>query len=155
MPCELTDVELAEFSAGDLASERVAEIEQHVVACTECQRRLAALRKADGVLRALPRMAPSARSILGTRRLLADELRDGNEPEIMTLDDVAAFLRISLDELDDIAGELPAFELAGRVRVRRARLVEWIEQREIRYRMQNTESSLARIAAAPFGKGVA
>jgi len=147
-------VELAELSAGDLPPERSAEIEQHVAACADCQRRVAALRKADGVLRALPRMAPSARAVLDTRHLLADEL-DGNESEIMTLDDVATFLKISPDELDEIAGELPAFELAGQVRVRRARLVEWIEQQEVRYRMQNTESNLARIAAGAFGKGVA
>lgn len=154
MTCELTDLELAELSAGDLTPEQAAKIEQHVAACAECQRHLAVLREADNVLRTLPRMAPPAHAVLDTRRLLADEFASG-ETEIMTLDDVAAFLRISPDELGEIVGELPAFELAGRVRVRRARLVEWIEQQEIRYRMQNTESDLARIAAGAFGKGVA
>ena len=65
------------------------------------------------------------------RQSLLDEMR-GDLPEIMTPAEVAAFLRIPLDDLEEVFDELPSFEFAGHVRVRRERLLEWIEQRERR-----------------------
>ena len=65
----------------------------------------------------------------------------------MTLDEVAEFLRVSLEELGEVVGELPAFELAGRVRVRRTKLIEWIEKRERAYARGRIESEVAGILA--------
>jgi hypothetical protein len=48
----------------------------------------------------------------------------------MTLEEVGKLLRLSSFELDSIMRELPVFELAGKIRVRRQRLFEWIESRE-------------------------
>ena len=62
----------------------------------------------------------------------------------MTLDEVAAFLRIDPSDLGEVAEELPAFELGGQVRVRRERLIEWIQQRERAYTRQAGESWAAR-----------
>jgi len=155
MGCNVADAELAEFAVGEMCTDRRRAIGRHLTECTACQRRLEALRKVDATLRVLPRMEPSARAILNTRRLLAREVRRGDAPEIMTLDDVAEFLRIRIDDLEDIAEELPAFELAGEIRVRRSMLLEWIEQREQRYMLRNAECDVARIIAGAFGKGVA
>ena len=96
-------------------------------------------------------MEPSARAVLNARKALSHELGAGEDPEIMTLEEVAEFLRMPPDDLDEIAAGLPAFELGGHVRVRRERLIEWIEQRELLYARRNIESSIAR----GFGKGVA
>ena len=49
----------------------------------------------------------------------------------------------------------PAFELAGQIRVRRAKLVEWIERRERDFTRQSAASWAARATAGAFGKGVA
>jgi hypothetical protein len=65
----------------------------------------------------------------------------------MTLDEVAEFLRISLDELEEVVTELPAFEVAGQLRVRRARLLEWVEARERAYRRSSAQSEVARAFA--------
>ena len=58
------------------------------------------------------------------------------------------FLRVPVEELGDLSAELPAFEVAGRVRVRRDRLVAWIEEREHDYMRHNIASRVARTMAA-------
>jgi len=73
----------------------------------------------------------------------------------MTLDEVAEFLRLSPGQLDEVASDLPGFELAGQVRVRRAKLLEWIERRERSYLRNTVASRVARALAANGWKGVA
>ena len=73
----------------------------------------------------------------------------------MTLEEVAEFLRISGDELGEIVEELPAFELGGRIRVRRAKLLEWIQQRERDYSRDIASSWAARASSDEFQKGIA
>lgn len=155
MPCEVTYDELAAFSTGDLSQARADDIRRHVEQCPACMRRLDALRKTDRALGALPPMEPSATAILRARRALSETQHPQSEPEVMTLEDVARFLRLSLDELSDLVEELPAFELGGQIRVRRARLVEWIEQRERRYGRGTAHSRIARVVRGTVVKGVA
>lgn len=155
MVCDVTDGELAVLSAGDIEPDRARDMEQHVAQCRGCRRRLEALARADAALGLLPRLEPPARAILDVRRALAQEVRGADQPEIMTLDEVADYLRLPSGAFDEIAGELPAFELAGQIRIRRAKLIEWIEEHEQRYKIQTTESDVARITAVAFGKGVA
>ena len=94
-----------------------------------------------------------ARAVLAARRAVSRVLRRPHTPEVMTLDEVAAFLRVGPDELAEVVELLPAFELAGRIRVRRARLIEWIEQRERDYTRQATGSWAARAAGEEFQQG--
>jgi len=145
MKCEVTHEELAAFAAGDLPAERTGQLEQRLATCAECRRRLEAIRALDARLRSLPRLEPSAAETLQARRLFSQELRPARE--VMTLDEVAEFLGVSLNDLGEIVAELPAFELAGRVRVRRTKLIEWIEKRERAYARSNIESEVAGILA--------
>ena len=147
MDCGITYEELAAFAAGDLEAEAAGRIEQHVRTCAACRQRLAALRRVDGELRALPHREPSAGSVLKTRRLIARETRGGAAPEIMTLAEVTEFLRVSPEALAEVADDLPAFEVGGQVRVRRARLVEWIAERERNYARSRAESEVAHALA--------
>jgi hypothetical protein len=146
--CNVAYEQLARFAAGELDSEEARTIEEHMGSCGACRRRLEALEEADAALSALQRMEPSASAVLNTRRLLSREIRPAEEPEIMTLDDVADFLRISLDELEEVVLELPAFELAGQLRVRRSKLVEWVEARERSYARSRAETEVARILSS-------
>ena len=65
----------------------------------------------------------------------------------------ADFLRITRDQLGEIVEELPAFELAGQIRIRRQRLIEWVQQRERDYSRQASQRwvSGARIVAPEMG----
>ena len=146
MSCEIPYEDLAACLVNELAPDRRCEVEGHVQTCDRCRRRLDALRHADSALFALPKCRPSTEAVLAARRALADELRPGATPAIMTLDEVAEFLRVSPDDLVDLAGELPAFEIGGNIRVRRERLLEWIHRRERDYTRQVAESWVAQAA---------
>jgi hypothetical protein len=106
-----------------------------------------------GILAELRPAPMPAGELLAVRRALSAEVRGAGAPEVMTLPEVAEFLRIDEADLAEILDELPAFELAGRLRVRRARLVEWIEHRERTWRHAAGARTVG--AATRFGKGVA
>jgi len=145
--CAVTYEELAAFACGDLDETRQAEIREHIAQCNRCSGRLQALTKADDVLAKLSPARPSVEAILATRRALAEVTRGAQTLEIMTLEDVADFLRISPEELGQLVPELPAFELAGQLRVRRQKLIDWIQQRERDYARSSAQTEVARILA--------
>lgn len=151
MSCEVTYEDLAALAAGDLDEPRRAEVEAHLGECPRCRRRVAALNRADAALAGLRPAAPAPAAIVAARRAVAELTRGGRDPEIMTLEEVAEFLRIAPADLGEIVEELPAFELAGQVRVRRARLIEWIAARERAYTRQTAESWAARMTFVDTG----
>ena len=153
MACDVTYEELASFSAGDLSEPRGQRVREHLEGCGSCQRRLAALGRADAILSAIVQAPPPEDAVDRARVAVLREVR--GTPEIMTLAEVADFLRVKGDDLQEIADELPAFELAGQVRVRRAKLIEWIEQRERDHMRGMAQSQAARSLRGVFERGVA
>ena len=144
MDCDVTYEELAAFTVGDLDALRHGQINEHLLRCAQCRDRLDALEKADEALDELTPTAPSPEALAVTRRALAEATGTETAAQVMTLDQVARFLQLTPDQLGEIAETLPAFELAGQIRVRRARLIEWIEQRERDYTRQAAASWAAR-----------
>lgn len=153
MTCDVTYERLAAFTAGDLGAAAEAEIRGHAAACGRCRDRLEALRHTDASLAALPPVEPSPASVQAVRQLLSVATREAAPRPIMTLDEVAEFVRLAPEQLGEIVEELPAFELAGQVRVRRERLIEWIEQRERAYARHTAASWVARAVAAATPTG--
>ena len=147
MNCPWTDEELAARASGDLPAEAAQSLDDHLRRCDSCCRRLEAIRCVDAALSVLPRHLPSMTSMLQVRRSLAAQTRGRSEPEILTLEELAEFLRVSLEELGEVVDTLPAFELGGQVRVRRAMLLEWLEHRERLYRNANIQSQASRASA--------
>ena len=64
--------------------------------------------------------------------------------EVLTLEETARYLKLTIGELIPLLDELPSFELAGRLRVRRAALDQWIETREKTLKWQKQRSELKR-----------
>ena len=143
MTCDVTYEELAAFAARDLGAEREQFLRAHAAECERCGQRLDALGKVDSSLRSLPRIEIPEQTMLSVRRALSRGIR-AREPEVMTLQEVADFLRVTLEDLYETVDELPAFELAGRILVRRVKLLECIEHRENSYRRQVVQSDSAR-----------
>ncbi len=152
MNCNVTYEELAALAAGDLDADRAAAVGDHIPGCERCTRRMAALGQADEALGALRPARPAASAILAARRAVAEEIRPSVDP-IMSLAEVATFLRIGEDDMGEILDELPAFELAGRIRIRRSRLIEWIAQRERDFARQRAASWAARASGRELEKG--
>lgn len=155
MKCDTSYEELAAYASGDTTPERAKALCGHISRCDVCRKHLESLRQADIVLVALPRFQPSASAVLEAHRAISEATRPVQEPEIMTLGETAEFLRLTPEQLGEILEELPAFEIAGQVRVRRSRLIEWVQQREQLYVRRNMASWADRARAGEIGKGVA
>ena len=98
---------------------------------------------------------PSPAALASVRKALQQATVADTSQQIMTLDQVATFLQIDSDQLGEIAETLPAFELAGQIRVRRAKLIEWIEQRERDYSRNVAASWAARAKSKSWQVDVA
>jgi anti-sigma factor RsiW len=151
--CDVTYEELAAYAAGETGPTRQAEIAEHISQCERCRRRLAALKAADAALAGVRAERPPPAVVLAARRALAEQTRPQPPAEIMTIEEAAEFLRLSSEQIAEVAESLPAFELAGQVRIRRTRLIEWIQQRESDYCRTVTASWAARAAVADAGEG--
>ena len=102
----------------------------------------AAWRETDRILHGLKRAEPPAAGLLEVRRALAAVIRPPRHHDVMTLDDVRDMLRLSPAELEQIVPELPLFELAGQLRIRRQRLIEWIDGREQAFARARAQTEL-------------
>ena len=150
MNCDVLYEDLAALAAGELEGVRAERTRRHLAECGECRRRQDALKRVDLSLKHLRPVRPSAAAVLAARRALNETIRGKAPPEIQTLAEAAEFLRISPEQLGEIVEELPAFELAGQIRIRRERLVEWVRQREHEYTHQQSASwaAQARVGGA-------
>lgn len=73
---------------------------------------------------------------------------EGASQEVWTLEEVAQFLRISMDDLELELDTLPVFAVGAQVRVRRQALMEWIQSREDEARRRH---ELSLVFSAPKG----
>ena len=151
MTCNVTYEDLAALAAGELEGERCKRTRRHLAECDSCRARLDALARVDQSLKHLKPARPPAAAVLAARRALSGTIRGQGAPEILTLAEAAEFLRISPEQLGEIVEELPAFELAGQMRIRRERLVEWVRQRERDYTRQQSAGWAARARVGRVG----
>jgi len=139
MECEECRQRLSEFAAGETPQHEAAAVQEHVEQCAACARLLAAMRATADLVEALPDEEPPRSLVLRilgrVEELSAPDLAEA--PEIMTLEQAARFLQVPPAKLESELVTLPAFEIAGELRIRRDRLLTWVEERErARERMQ-------------------
>jgi anti-sigma factor RsiW len=154
MDCALVETVLSAYEKGDLASGEREAVAAHLSSCPACRAALddfaaltalavaeaasvppalGAASSASGAPSTSP--APAERLLEAIKAEVAAEAALATvEHEIMTFDEVAAYLRVAPDELEAELSTLPFFELGGRLRIRRSRLVAWVEEREGRAR---------------------
>lgn len=102
------------------------------------------IREAFDVLRSETLPEPSDLRIRGC---LQRWIRDSGYPRdeaVLTVEDIARYLNLSMGELIPLLDELPTFELAGRLRIRRVALERWVESREQTMKWQKKQSELKR-----------
>ena len=132
MTCNECREQLSEFEAGELSGDAARAVEAHVATCRDCAGLLQALtetaRMTEGLREEWPVRSMSVRILKAADELFGPDLADA--PEIMTPEDVARFLRVSAEGLESAMASLPAFDIGGRLRYRKARIIEWIEEQE-------------------------
>lgn len=144
MTCNTDDEELADYSLGELAPVRQTAITAHVQACPACRQRLVELAHADALLQATPRYEPGDAMVLELRRSLAEVVRPARLPQVLSPNQVAEFLAIPLEDVYDILPDIPAFRIGLRVRVRREKLLAWVEAQERSYAHASAASWVQR-----------
>jgi len=135
MTCEECDDLLWPLAAGELEDGQMREVTVHVEQCTSCQDRLDEVRRLAAAAKALPHATPSRSLCLQTKEAVRLELerlgrvRHAFGP-VMNADDVAKYLKVTVETVYRHLDEIPHFELEGQMRFRRESLDRWIESSE-------------------------
>ena len=130
---------LSPYQKGELDADEAGAVGSHVSDCHTCADRVAALRQLDDLLRAIPTPAPPMSALMAVRERVHSGPEGG---EIMDADQVAAFLKLTREQILDSLDELPCFEVAGQIRFRRTALMRWIEEREADRRREALRAEL-------------
>jgi hypothetical protein len=136
MTCDECREWLPEAAAGELGRDApVDAVRAHLQACAECRRRVEAFGALLSGLRGLPAAKPGTRAVLAVtehlhRRAASASARRTEFGPVLDLDDLAEYLRVDRDSLDDYLDEIPSFEIGGRLRFRRESVETWIASRE-------------------------
>lgn len=138
--------ELVWAQTDELEHDEAAALAGHLQDCAACRS------EADGVAHVRVALAPSGdeeppgEEVLERvkSRLAMTGASAPPTAEVLTPEELAQFLRVPVEEIYESLGELPAFEIGGRVRFRRVRIEVWIEEQEQRWRQQALAASVRR-----------
>ena len=138
---------LSAYAAGELDPAEREACEVHLEACTSCRAFLEDLGALDLLF---ANAAPDLPEEELRRRaaLLREAVADEPAPprgEVWTPEEVAAFLKLPVATVYEMAEELPFFSFAGALRMRREALLAWMEEGERRRHLQGTASWVRRV----------
>lgn len=110
--------------------ERV-EFERHLPECQHCTVQIGINRRLGESISSLDELKLPDDADLRIRQELDRIVRGSSKgPDVMSIEEAAGFLGITVPELVGCLDELPAFEIAGRIRFNREHLIEWMKSRE-------------------------
>ena len=118
----------------ELPDAQACEALAHAKDCAACGAELRELEGLRTALLACPQGEwPAAARVRAMGALLEAAAREcPSPPEVMTLAEVAAHLRVTQAAVRTTLDRIPHFEIGGEVRFRRAGLERWIEREEAR-----------------------
>jgi anti-sigma factor RsiW len=123
---------------GELDEAATAQLRAHASRCAQCAEELRASERLRALLCRSAAEEPTQATLGRVRAVLAaaaeaEAARTRSDPPaIMTLGEVATYLRVSATEARRLAHQIPHFLVAGRLRFRRQMVERWIETQEQR-----------------------
>jgi hypothetical protein len=141
---------------GELDEHESCEFQLHLEFCESCRKELDELGTIRASLQSFTHIQLPDESDLRIRRNLrtgSDQL--STRDEILDIEGVARFLKVSVTDVVDILDQLPSFEVGGKIRFRRDRIIEWIKDQEkklVREREEHLIPSHKNIVQFPGGK---
>jgi len=127
-----------DYADAELDQAATEELLAHADRCTECGEELRALERLRGLLRGSAVEEPTEAALRRARQAVAaaaevEAMRARSDPPaIMTLGELATYLRVSEREARRIAHQIPHFLVAGHLRFRRQTIERWAEVQEQR-----------------------
>ena len=134
MNCESCTEWLDEYLAEDLPDDTRAEVDGHLAACPACRAELETYRRLAESLAHLPRHAPGAEACMRVSEAIhtnAPQSRRTEYGPVLDFDDLAEYLQVDKPTLELYVGDIPCFELGGRLLFRKSKVEEWIARREM------------------------
>jgi len=159
MKCKDVQMELVAYLDEELSTMGQRAIEAHLAECVNCDQEAEELRDVTELTKSWEGIAPKAnwwanlqaklesekaRDIATEIRHLRNTLNDLSEcferqnvnsatlNEIMTLDEVARYLRVDADTVWNMLDELPHFQIGYELRFKKSSIDEWIHAKENR-----------------------
>lgn len=148
MNCEGCGQVLSEYLDGDLTEEAGREAREHLEICKPCRRKLGVLERIAAVAKELPRHAPGTEVVLDISSSIHSQSRTGKKTEfgpVMDIEEVADFLRVEKQTVEESLDEIPCFELGGHLLFRKKSIEEWIEDKEKSFGVQMWEPDIDRM----------
>ena len=135
MDCHRVEELLSSYVNDELTEELSVALSEHLRDCSSCrlvEEELLALRslcKQDS----RPSLADTkAFDLLANikSQVASEKEMASADNEILTMEEAAAFLRVSPRDLEEEFDTLPVFMIGNKLRVRRSQLLLWVEERE-------------------------
>ncbi len=152
MDCQACREYLSPLQAHELEADREREVQAHLETCEDCRKELQNLKQLDQMIQKLPQHKPADAGIINVKmQTVMNKPEENPRMEfgpVMNLSDLAAYLRVSRETVEEYIEEIPCFQFGDQVLFRRKSVEEWIEQREQDFGLQKLESQVNRILAA-------
>lgn len=133
MNCDTCAERLDEYVLGELTPSTQADVASHLDSCSTCREELAACRLISATLRQLRRYSPGAAACLRVSEAIHAGIAPPRRAEygpVLDFAELAEYLHVNPETLEHYVGDIPCFELGGRLLFRRVKVAEWIARRE-------------------------
>lgn len=149
MDCESCRLLLSEFQAGELEGARSAQVEAHLEQCAECRKELESYDRLDDLVKGMKKHEASDDAVIAVTSFVSDvpasvQPRTEFGP-VLDIEDLAEYMRVTSDVIDEYLEEIPCFEFGGKILFRKTSIEEWIERRENDFGFQRLDAEVNRI----------
>ena len=136
MNCSEVSTLISAFLAGDLTKEETLAVDEHLKECPQCQELSEQYGQLDLLVEKWSKSEMSPSLIESTLHSIQQRIYGNDLPkdEILTPEEVAAFLKIPTRTVYEMTNVLPFIHLGDHLRIRRESLLAWIEEEESRSR---------------------
>lgn len=149
MDCESCRLTLSEFQAGELDETKSAQVEEHLEGCAECRDELASYDRLDDLVKGMKQYEPSDDAVMAVKSFAADSALVTQQRvefgPVLDIEDLAEYLRVTPEAIDEYLDEIPCFEFGGKVLFRKLSIEQWVERRENEYSFQRLDAEVNMI----------
>lgn len=139
--CRLFD----RYADGELEKNLAEEFAKHIQDCPACRVAMDQLMMLRAGIRDVTRIDMPQDMDLRIRRTLArTHVQSSATEDVLDIEDVAEMLKIPISQMIELLDRIPSFEVCGRLRFQRQRIIEWIDREESRMKWEKEASVMRR-----------
>jgi anti-sigma factor RsiW len=148
MNCEGYRQVLSEYLDEELVDPSPDEVRCHLSQCPDCRDECETLSRIIDATVDLPRHIPDEETVLAISRLIHQSTSTNRNTQfgpVLDAPELVDFLRIDAKTLEAYIGEIPCFEMGGKLLFRRKSVEDWIRRKETRIGLHIDESLPGRM----------